>query len=56
MKSTCWDYHESEAVTFEPEKIPFKSTGGFYKDIISYCDLAKIKVHPSFREPKEVFL
>jgi len=49
-----WSYKENEGVMVDPEKIKFKTTGSFYKDIASFCNLAHIKVHPSLREPKEV--
>ena len=52
--NACWSYAENEAVNFELDKTPFKTTGSFYRDIAAYCELAKVKVHPCLREPKEV--
>ena len=47
-----WSYLENQAINFDPASIQFKPSGSFYKDIADFCELAKIKVHPCFKESK----
>ena len=50
----CWSYAENQAIPFDPTTVVFKPTGSFYPDMAAYCELAGIKLHPSFRECKPV--
>ena len=49
-----WSYAENQSIELDPTAIEFKPAGTFYQDIAAYCELAKIKVHPSFKETKIV--
>ncbi len=52
----CWTYAENQSIPFDPTTIQFKPAGSFYADMAGYCELAKIRLHPCFREPKSVLL
>jgi len=56
MEEDYWEYKKNEAIYVDSKKIHFEPTGSFYKDIVTYCELARIQVHPSFIKPKKVIL
>ena len=56
MALEAWSYAENIDVHLEPEALKFHPNGAFYKDMIDFCTLAKIRVHPCFRAPKPVIV
>ncbi len=50
----CWSFKENETIEVDSANVEFESTGAFFADIAAYCDAANIRLHPSFREVKEV--
>jgi hypothetical protein len=51
-----WSYSVNESINVDPASISFNPTGDFYKDIASFCELAKIRVHPFLRESNSVLV
>jgi len=50
-----WSYSVNESINVDLGSINFNPTGDFYKDIATFCELAKIRVHPFLREVNPVF-
>lgn len=51
-----WSYSVNESVNVDPTAVAFNPSGDFYKDVATFCELAKIRVHPFLHEPDPVLL